>query len=404
MTYIPLPNLKSVTIRGDGCLVQPQCLASPSLQDLDVDLRGTRHVACGRSKSHALSDTLESVSSLQTTLQKLRIKGFMPAKLERIIPSFSSLRSLTLLTGQSLSAETFAAISQYTSLQDIYVHASHIDADDFTQAISSHTSQPFPSLRSLRIRAQRSLFCAILDVLPHGTLESLYLETEDPAQGPSAWNTTFTLIASKASDTLVDLTLDQILDLEEMDANLSTSTTDTRLALETLQPLSKLRVLHRLTIDAMLLPDFTDRDVDQMATWWPELEHLDLGELPDVQEHAGTPKITTKALHCLAKRCHNLRSLSIPLDSSSCTDEPNRGAKNTARQKVLERLIVGPPPADKHIAAFVRSILEIFPGVKEIECTYGEKSLSMEVQTVFKEHPLDVEYPKGTSDGFANGQ
>ena len=331
----------------------------------------------------------------------------MTNKLNHVIPCFSSLRSLTLLTGQSLSVETLAALCRFVNLQDLYIHASHLDAEEFTQAVSSPPSQSFPALRSLRIRAQRSLFRAIFDVLPHGTLESLYLETEEAAQGPSAWSPTFTLIASKAADTLIDFTLDQILDPEEMEANLSTSETYTRFALETLRPLCKLRALRRLTIDAMLLPDFADRDIDQMATWWPKLEHLDVGEAADVLEHAAhAPKITIKALHYLAKRCPNLRSLSIPLDSSECgqSDVAPSTMEDTVRQKVLERLAVGPPPPEEHITTFVRSVLEIFPCLREIECTSAETSLSVEVQTVVKEHALDVEHPKGTSDGFAGGQ
>lgn len=401
-SFPTFPHLKHAVIQGDGCLLPPQFLLSPSLQDLDVDLRGTRNCAGVRHRSHQLAETLCNVSSLMTTLQKLRIKGFMATTLDHIIPSFASLRSLTLLTSSSLSVDTLAALGELGNLQDLYVHASNLDADDFTQAISLQTSQPFPVLHNLRIRAQRSLFCAILDVIPSDTLRSLYLETEESAQGPSAWNPTFTLIAAKASNTLIDVTLDQILDPEELESNLTTSGADTRFAIETLQPLGKLRALRRLTIDAMLLPDFTDRDIDQMASWWTQLEHLDLGGLPDGQDHAEVPKITTAALRALAKRCPRLRSLSIPLDSASCSQEPCGAV--VVQQKALERLVVGPPPADEHVAAFVRSVIHIFPCVREIECASADKSLSVDVQGAGRAHALDVEHPKGTSDGFANGQ
>lgn len=407
-TYAPFPNLKSVVLKGDGCLIQPQCLLSGSLEELEVDLRGTRDATSDRYRSHMLAQTLESVPQLATTLQKLRIKGFMSAKLDHTILSFSSLRSLVLLTGSSLSAGTLAALGCFPNLQDVYIHASHISAEDFTEAISTHSrSQPFPALRSLRIRAQRSLFRAILDVIPRGSLQSLYLETEEPVQGPSAWNPTLTLIALKAADTLFDLTLDQILDPEEIEATLSTSGADTRFALETLQPLSTLRALRRLTIDAMFLPDFTDRDIDQMATWWPRLEHLDLGELSDVQEHSEAPKLTVQALRYLAKRCPSLRDLAVPLDTSTCkagADDHEKKDDKPVRQRALERLYVGPPPADEHISAFVRSVIDTFPCVKQIECTSPGKSFCVEVQTVFKAQSGEVEHRKGTSDGFANGQ
>lgn len=379
---------------------------------MDIDLRGARPTNATRSRANALVQTFEALPRLQDTLHRLRIKGFMSPALNGAIPSFYSLRSLVLLTGQSLTAETLASLGSFPHLQDIYVHASDIDAEDFSRAISTQAVQPFPTLRSLRIRAQRSLFRALLDVLPPNTLESLYLETEDPAQGPAAWHATFALIAAKAGRTLAALTLDQILDPEELDATLAAPGADARIALDTLAPLQGLRALRRLTIDAMLLPDFADADVDTLGRWWPALEHLDLGALPDVQDRAApAPTLTVRALRHLAARCASLRSLTIPLDTSSCSGDDDADAdaegehdgKEAAppvRQRALQSLFVGPPPADEHIGAFVRSVLELFPCVKEIECTSAERSLSVEVQTVFK----DAAHRKGTSDGCADGQ
>ena len=304
------PHLKSAVIQGDGCLLPPQFLLSSALQDLDVDLRGTRKGAGVLQRSQRLAETLCDIPSLTTTLQKLRIKGFMATQLDHIVPSFASLRSLTLLTGSSVTAGTLAALGQLMDLEDLYVHASCVDADDFTRAISTQTAQPFSSLRSLRIRAQRPLFCAILDVVPRGTLSSLYLETEEAGQGPSAWHPTFTLLAAKASDTLLDLTLDQILDPEDPEANPTTPAADPRLALTALQPLAALRALRRLTLDAALPPALTDADIDTLARWWPALEHLTLGALPDGD--AEEPALTHAALATLARRCPRLRTLALP--------------------------------------------------------------------------------------------
>lgn len=405
--YAPFPNLKSAVLKDHGCSVASNYLFSSSLEELEIDLRRTRSGGYVSSvyTSDRLSAAVQAIPSLQSSLRTLRVKGLISTAFNDIIPSFHSLRSLVLLTGGTLSANTLAALGSLESLQDVYVHASHIDSGDFSEAVSQQVSQPFPSLRSLRIRAQRSLFRAILDVLPHGTLTSLYLETEESAQGPSAWHPTFTLIAAKTANTLTDLTLDQILDPEEITIELSTGD-DARFALNTLHPLSKLRALRRLTIDAMLLPDFTDRDIDTMAGWWPRLEHLNLGALPDVQEHAGTwvPKVTIEALRALAKRCPSLRTLTIPFDVSSCKVAPAGPGDKAVRQRTLERLFVGPPPAEEDISAFVRSVVELFPCVREIECASAEQLLSLEVQTVFKNHAVEAENRRGTSDGFADGQ
>jgi hypothetical protein len=407
----PFPNLKSLVLKGEGCLIQPSILLTPSLEELDIDFRSPKPRKLALDRSYQLAEMFEDAPSLTTSLLSLRIKGCMHPSLTAAITSFQSLRSLVLLTGQSLSAETLAGLSGMANLQNLYVHASHIDSIDFAQAVARQTTQPFRSLRDLRIRAQRSLFRAILDVLPHSTLQSLHLETEEATQGPSAWNSTFNLIVSKATDTLIELTLDQILDPEEMEASLSSSPSDTRIVLDTLQPLSKLAVLRRLTIDAMVLPDFTDRDIDQMSTWWPHLERLDLGALPDVQDHSEplVPKLTVKALQHLAKRCASLRILTIPLDVASCkagtvAAQHGEQTQSVVRQSALERLFVGPPPADEDVEPFVRSIVNVFPSLKELEFVSSEHSLWLEVQTMFKDHTLNVEYKKGTSDGCADGQ
>ncbi|GJE98077.1 hypothetical protein PsYK624_142990 [Phanerochaete sordida] len=410
--YSPLPNLKSVVLRDQGCLIPSSYLSTP-LEDVEVDLRRAR---TGRSVSpistaDRLTAILQDNVYLRRSLQSLRIKGLVSTALSDIIPSFQSLRSLVLQTGNTLSASTLAALGTLSCLQDVYVHASHVDSGDFSEAISQQVSQPFASLRSLRIRAQRSLFRAMLDVLPCGTLTSLYLETEESAQGPSAWEPTFALIAAKAGGSLAALTLDQILDPEELPAD--SAPPDARFALDTLQPLRSLRALRRLTIDAMLLPDFTDRDVDTLARWWPRLEHLDLGAVPDVQEYAESwaPRVTLAALRSLAKRCPGLRSLTLPLDAARCAgapapDDAAHDGGEPVRQRALQRLLVGASPADEDVAAFVRAVVAIFPGVREIECASAsaERALSLEVQSVVKAHADGPERRRGTSDGFADGQ
>ena len=114
------------------------------------------------------------------------------------------------------------------------------------------------------------------------------------------------------------------------------------------------------------------------------------------------PAGTSAALRALAKRCPRLRSLSLPLDTARCAQELEpRDNVQEVRQEALERLLVGPPPAPAHVAAFVRGVLAVFPRVREIECASAETPLCVDVHGA---HALDVEHPKGTSDGFADGQ
>lgn len=405
------PNLRTVILQGEGCLIQPRCLESPLLEQMEIDLSSMRDKPSVRMRGHILAETLAEVPPLLRGLKHLRVRGFMSSALDYTIPSFRSLDSLTLVTGKSLSAETLAALGLFPHLRDLCVHASHIDSDDFARAISTHTSQPFGNLQNLRIRASRSLLCTFVDVLPRHTLRSLYIETEEPAQGPTAWKTILALIALKAADTLIEFTLDQILDPQELETQLSSVGFDTRFALDTLQPLSELRALRRLTIDAMLLPDFTDRDIDEMASWWPNLEHLDIGALPDSEDRTSdwSPKLTVLALQYLAKRCPSLQTLTMPLDFSAQAFPVSDAGKASDKPKVvkqrnLRRLLVGPPPSDDRIAALVKRVAAIFPCVEEIECASAGRTLSIEVRTVDERPAGEVECCAGTPDGFANGQ
>ncbi len=344
----------------------------------------------------------------------------------------SSLQSLILHTGKSLTAQTLAAISLFPRMEELNCHASHIEGDSFLESVDSLLAQynatilpSFSALHTLRIRGTRSLFCAILTCLPFGTLRSLYLETEDPEQGVATWKPTFDLLVSKTSDSLIEFTLDQILEPEEMDAILSLNTerasdADTHIAsaLDTLRPLRGLKALKKFTVDGMILPEFRDKDLEELAKWWPNLEHLDLGTLPGVLEHGGAeaekwkPKVTVKALEVLAKCCPGLRSLTLPLDICENSSELSKTCHNqnndaVIQQRTLTRLLVGYTAVSEDkdsevIPAFVRTALRLFPEIQEIECTSLDRSVSVDValEVSLKEHGLRV----GTLDGFANGR
>lgn len=408
------PNLQSATLQHGGCLTPVDWLASTKLREINVVLAMTagNEAADNQCKSLALilrQCSRATISSSHTALENLRIRGWMTPVLNEALCSLKSLRSLILHTGKSLTAQTLTAVASFPHLQQLSIHASDIDGEDLIGALLPGVS--FPSLRSLRIRGQRSLFCAILDIIPHSTLRSLYLETEDYDQGSLSWKPTFSLLASKAPDTLIDFTIDQLLEPEEITNSLFLFSIDTRLALETLHPLSALKALRRFTVDAMVLPDFTDKDIEQIGSWWPHLEHLDLGALPGVLDHieVWTPKITLSSLNHLAKHCASLRSLTLPLDISNAASLAAHAAEKTqgklTQQVSLRRLLVGPPPAPDAIPGFVRNVLDMFPCVEEIECTSVDKSLCVDIPQSLKDVALaDDDRHAGMMDGYANGQ
>lgn len=409
-----LPNVISVALSRDGCLSSVNWLSSDRLRDLDIDMRAASDSKSNTARATNVANILSHTSS-QGTLRKLKIRGWMTPVLEGAVLSVTSLCNLVLHTGKSLTPQTLAALASFPNLAQLSVHASHIDADDFASALPLD-SATFPALHTLRIRGQRALFCAILEALPQGHLHSLYLETEEPEQGLVAWRETFDLLVAKAADTLIDFTLDQILELEEMEDTISYVESDTRLAAETLQPLSGLRAMRRFTIDAMILPDFTDKDIDRIASWWPLLEQLNLGTLPGMQEHAQPwiPKVTVAALTTLAKRCPRLETLTLPLDISALAckspDEPEADGKGengpVLPQTALRKLYVGHAGASDSIPDFLRSVLQVYPKLEDLECITIEKSVSLDAQ---REASLQVQQvlggrTAGTLDGYADGQ
>ncbi|KAF7794945.1 hypothetical protein EIP86_006088 [Pleurotus ostreatoroseus] len=406
-----LPNLISVTLCRDGCLSSASWILSNQLRDLDVDMRAASDSKASRARAANVADVL-LVQATQNSLLKFKIRGWMTPVLDSTVRTLVSLRSLTLYTGKSLTPQTLASLASFPNLEQLSVHASHIDSSDFASALPVD-STTFPVLHTLRIRGQRALFCALLEALPTGNLRSLYLETEEPEQGLVAWRETFDLLVAKASDTLIDFTLDQILELEEMEDTIAHTESDTRLAAETLQPLGKLRALRRFTIDAMILPDFTDKDIDHIASWWPLLEQLNLGTLPGMQEHAQpwVPKVTIAALMTIAKRCPHLESLTLPLDISAGECDPSNAVKPKndtpqAPQNALRKLYVGHAGTSDYIPQFLRSVLKIFPKLLDLECITIEKTVSLDARLGAS---LQGQQDQGersgvTLDGYADGQ
>ncbi|KAJ3556746.1 hypothetical protein NM688_g1855 [Phlebia brevispora] len=404
-----LPNLTSAVLAREGCLSPAKWISSDKLKELEIDMRTASDSKSIRQRADSVALVLFQ-HPLQVHLRKLKIRGWMTPVLERAVMSLSSLRNLILHTGKSLSAQTFALLSSFPHLEQLNVHASHIDSDDFVAALPSCTA-PFPALESLRIRGQRSLFCAVLDAIPRGNLSFLYLETEEPEQGFIAWRETFDLLVAKASDTLIEFTLDQILEPEEMEDSLAQAESDTRLAIETLRPLSgpaHASPVHDRRDDTPRLHEQRYRPHRFLvaATRAAQSRHA--------SRHAGTcpavdpPKSPIAALTTLAKRCPHLQSLTLPLDISvapcDSTSDKEKDECPQPQQNALRKLYVGHAGVSDCIPAFLRSVLRIYPKLRDLECITMEKSVSFDAQASLQEHELPEDRRAGTADESADGQ
>ncbi|KAI0701471.1 hypothetical protein BC835DRAFT_212336 [Cytidiella melzeri] len=405
-----LPNLQSACLLRGGCFAPLNFIAAPTLREVQVDLGPVMRTEAAEARCHSLAATFRQLMFTPgSRLEKLRIRGWMAPVLADTLSTLCYLHSLVLLTGNSLTAGTLASFASFSNLQRLSVHASHIDAETFTAALSPTAS--FRALNTLRIRGSRSLICAILAIIPRGTLHSLYIEAEEYDQDPLAWKPTFDLLVSNASDTLTDFTIDQILESEEMDSIAFLSVPHTRFTLETLRPLRGLTALRRLTVDVMTLPGFTDRDIDHMASWWPHLEKLDFGTLPcaigyNASLDTVSPKITLASLYSLAKHCRNLRTLILPFDTTAainCAIE--KPHEQIQAQTALRTLVLGGlPPATEGMSPFIQHILTAFPHLEEIECTSVDRSLLVDLSTTTSAKGEDTDAFTATLDGYANGQ
>ncbi|KAI0091506.1 hypothetical protein BDY19DRAFT_930806 [Irpex rosettiformis] len=399
-----LPNLRSICLLRDACCAPVSFTTTQTLRELQVDLGPIIRTQAAESRGRCLVATLTRLESTGSRLEKLRIRGWIPPILSSALSSLRSLHSLTLSTGNSLTAGTLASFASFPNLQHLSVHASSIDAEDFTAALPPNAS--FASMHTLQIRASRSLICAILAIIPRDTLHYIHIEAEEFDQDPLAWKPTFDLLTSRAADTLMDLTIDQTLNPDEMESLEFLSLRSPRFTLETLRPLYALTALQRFTLDVMILPDLTDKDIAQMASWWPHLQVLDLGTLSGGTAHNGrlvAPKITLASLRSLAKRCRNLRTLVLPLDLTVNSYALEKKEEKIPAQTALHTLLLGGlPPADTDMSPFIRQILAIFPRLEEIECTSVDKSLYMDLSTSTGKDSMDIHAVM--MDEFANGQ
>jgi len=266
---------------------------------------------------------LEKVARL-ASLERLDLRG-MALGLERMnsaLTSMKSLRSLFLTTGTSLTVNILAAIAAFPILGELQIHAGHIDAEELADSITAHETPVFPALQVLHIRAQASLVEVLLQMMPSDNLRRLIIEAEQPALAPSVWTSTFSLIPVKATNSLRELTIEHHIDSTmhshfDTPLHLNSAELKTQFTIATLRPLAKLRHLQRFMLDTTIVPDLCDADIEEVAKWWPLIEHLDLGGLisdVDCLRHMCKSRASLRCLESLARLCPRLETLVVNLD------------------------------------------------------------------------------------------
>lgn len=419
-------------------LLSPDDETPPASLNLSANLKNIEIILGFRNKLSTIgspknvSEYLEQVARIASGIERLSLRGLICAPLNTTIASMSTLRVLCLRTGMSLTAETLTAITYFPYLAELEIHASHITVDALLEAGSATAtdSVTFPFLEKLHVRAQPPVIELLLDKIQPGTLRILRIEAETETTARIfqsrnttnpiiSWSTIFNTVGAKASHSLHELTIEHHIDIDDLalhiDHNLTSDTTNTptthintnndtqtlnqtqapstyrrvcknHLTFDLIRPLSNLLNLQRFVLDTSIPPDFCDQDIEHIAKWWPDIEHLDFGSLaaldcqcrphpeahhPGLQSHMQSqgswkPRMTVASLATFAKTSKNLRSLILPLDidiTVAPSGVPAIGG-NYALQRLTLHSVAAPDPDSGFIPGFLRAA---FPSLVEVD-------------------------------------
>ncbi|KAJ7696569.1 hypothetical protein B0H17DRAFT_1198080 [Mycena rosella] len=379
----------------------PNCLPavlslSPRLRQLDLD--------CGF-KNKGLADDgpsiyIEKLLRVASNIEAFRLRGSPNQRLNAGISQMSNLCSLTLRTGAFLTGETLVAISAFPRLAELHVEAGHLDIDTLTEAwpMSAPDVGCFRSLQNLRVCAQAPVLELLLKTIPPICTLRIEATTPSASEPTVCWSRIFDLIRVNASQTLEELTIEHHLEDIDLNDTITTPGTDThthtstpstqnnRITFDIIRLLAPLRHLRHLTIDTTRMPDLCDEEVEALATWWPGLEHLDLGALHSSEctpgPLASSPRATLACLRAFASSTPMLETLILPLSIAGVSALPS-AAVSSASAKLSRATLSSPtPPPDP--AALARYLHGFFPRLTDVEGTDRHEAEWGEVQLLLR--------------------
>lgn len=372
-----LPNLRTARVSSTASRALVETLIyCEKLRELDLDFGF-------KTKSPLLDDhiyeCLSGVIRRSVDLRKLRVRGLASSRFDALISSMSRLEVLSLRLGKSLMPETITSVMSFPNLQELEIHARHLVRDDLDNVFQTGTVGTFPSLRKLDINAHIPIIEFVLQNISPDTLQYIRIEAEDPAPGPS-WDGCFTLIAHKASNTLEEIALEHHFEMLEQDieSNGDPATSSDvpasesrkeNLPFSTLRLLRDLKRVRRFTLDLTLPPAISDKDIEDLVCWWPNIEHLELGSAPQVLHPVHPPptsQMTIRSLARFARHSKKLRTLSLSLDPRrSGPEDSANDLVDLCHTNNLRTLRIGHPslPDPVEMASYLH---RLFPQLTEV--------------------------------------
>ncbi|KAF9654364.1 hypothetical protein BDM02DRAFT_3182167 [Thelephora ganbajun] len=316
-----LPNLQSVAVLMDGCAAPAvHLLLSPMLATVTVDIGVSTGRATGVERASNIATYLSALRSSSIPIQKLNIRGFACEKLNQAVCGLSTLKSLSLKVGTSLSTTTVINIVNFPFLEELFIHADRIDAESLKESLAS-SSPVFPTLQTLDIRSSVEVAATIVEHVRSASFTRFSIEVTQ--YNDSTWTHLYSVIPT----TTQDISIDYHVDLDEPTNDTVDTINDHPFTIRELGALSKLNTLRAFRLETSTPVDFVDKDVEGLTKWWPALKILDLAVSPygeykedgdqEAQMVPWTPKLTVGCLRAVAKGWPDLECLGLPINIAS---------------------------------------------------------------------------------------
>jgi hypothetical protein len=362
------PNLQSVAVLMDGCAAPAvHLLLSPMLSAITIDIGVSTGRATGVERSENIAAYLSTLRSSSIPIQNLKIRGFACEKLNQAVCGLSTLKSLSLKLGTSLSTTAVVAIANFPLLEELLIHADRVDAGSLKGSFAS-SSPLFPNLRTLDIRSSVEVVATIMEHVRSTAVTRFSIEvTKDD---DSAWTHLYSVIPT----TIQDIHIDHRIDLDDPTKDTTDIINNNPFTIKRLGPLSKLAALRSFTLETDIFVDFVDKDVEELTKWWPILRTLHLAVLPyeECKENEDqqarvvpwTPRLTIGCLSPIAKGWPHLECLCLPIDLTS----DSKQEQNVPIHTQLHEFKIAPSLSAKDSTPIVDSnivfIRNLFPSVR----------------------------------------
>lgn len=322
LTQVALPNLSTTYLSLPRCPAPLMSLyMSHRLQYIEADL-GFKFSKS--SNEIAFCNFMEQVLVGCLELKGVSLRGLSSPRLNDIISSMGKLQTLSLRLGQSLLPSTLRAIMTFPHLSELEVHAGHVDVDDLER---NPIEIQFPSLRKLHIRAKSNLVKDVLNRIQRNNLHYLHIELDDFSPSAVSWNIILSLVCDQAASSLRYLQIEHHFETPEIPImspldiaqtpNALQGSINSAMSFDDIHILRVVKKLRHFACDVTLPPLFRDKDMASLATWWPDLEHLELGSAPQVGEGGSrvtkNAQITIASLTSFATHSPKLEKLILPL-------------------------------------------------------------------------------------------